>query len=124
MNSTDPEFPLISAECFLENMGGDAALCVTIIETGLKEGDEQMARIQNLTGESNGQAALRVLHSLRGGSATFEAVSLVAILQKMETECEVSGVKSILPHLKAFEAEAIAYRKGLLRLMEELRGRL
>lgn len=124
MSAPQPDFPMIDAERFLENMGGDAALCVTIIETGLKEGDGQIAHIRNLTGDSDDEATRRVLHSLRGGSGTFEASSFVRLLQAMESVCEVHGVKSILPHLAAFEAGALAYREGLLRLLEEMRTRL
>ncbi len=124
MNSKDPGFPLMDAERFLECMSGDASLCVDILETGLKEWGEQVAEIRNLTADSDEESARRALHSLRGGSSTFEASSLAGLLQKMESECEVSGVKSMLPQLAAFETEAIAYREGLLCLIDELRGRI
>jgi len=124
MSSTDPGFPLISAEEFLENMGGDPELCITIIETGLKEGEEQAEQIRSLTAESDGESSRRLLHSLRGGSATFGARSLVALLQMMESACEADGVGAVLPHLGTFEAESRGYQEGLLRLIEEMRARL
>lgn len=124
MKSTDSDFPLMPAERFLENMGGDSALCLEILETGLKEGEEQVVQIRSFHAGSDKVIAMRALHSLRGASATFEAKSLASLLQRMESECEVGGVQSILPHLQEFESEAASYRRGLLCLIEEMRARL
>jgi len=124
MKSTDPGFPLMDANRFLEYLGGDPALCVDILETGVKEWDAQVTQIKNLNGDSDKEFAIQAMHSLRGGSATFEALSLVALLQKMESACEVHGVSSVLPHLGTFEVEALAYREGLDCMISELRALL
>jgi len=121
MNSSDPDFPLMNAESFLDCMGGEPSLCVMILETALREGDEQIAEIQTLTERSDKQATARVLHSLRGGSATFGAKSLGALSQLMESECNQHGVAAVLPHLSAFEGESVAYRRALECLLAELR---
>ncbi len=123
MNATDSDFPLMPAERLLENMGGDSDLCVEILETGLKEGEEQVEQIRNFHADSDRIVAMRALHSLRGASATFEAKSLASLLQRMESDCEVGGVECLVSHRAEFETEVAAYRNGLLCLIKELRAR-
>jgi HPt (histidine-containing phosphotransfer) domain-containing protein len=122
MHSTDPNFPLMASERFLETMGNDPELCLSILETALNEATEQVAQISELSERSDRESARAVLHSLRGGSATFEAAALGAVLQKMETACEVDGLAPVLPLLGVFEIEARRYREGLVCLVEEIRA--
>lgn len=106
---------------FLETMGGDPSLCVSILETALREANEQVTLIKILSEHTDRESARAVLHSLRGGSATFEAFTLGALLQKMETACELNGMESVMPLLGDFNTEAQRYRDALDCLLEEMR---
>jgi len=122
MKSTDSDFPLMASNLFLEAMGGDPELCLSIIETALIEADEQSTRINDLSEQSDRDAARAVIHKLRGGSATFEAATICPLLQKMETACESEGIQSVLPFLPEFKIEAQRYQEALLCLAGEIRA--
>lgn len=124
MDSTHSGSPIISSDKFLENIGGDPGLCLEILDAALREGDGQLESICRLTGDSDRESATRDLHSLRGASAVFEATALADLLLAMEMECARNGPAAILPQLPALKAESSAYREGLLRLRDELRGLL
>ncbi len=113
---------MLSAKDFLESLGGDPEVCVEILMIALQECEAQIAEVTALQPGADADSARRALHSLRGASSTFGATSFVALMRRMETDCNAGNLDNVLGELENFRRSSARYREELRAMLDELRA--
>jgi signal transduction histidine kinase/CheY-like chemotaxis protein/HPt (histidine-containing phosphotransfer) domain-containing protein len=101
VNSTD-------AEGAIERLGGNTQLFATVLESYLLELAGQPDQLGALLAAGDTSAAVRLLHTLKGVSATVGATYMSAIAKTMEDATKAGASEQTLAPLRAQFREAVA----------------
>lgn len=104
---------------FLEMMGGDADLCVGILESAQRETKLQRRQIEETVTEGDLPGTLRLLHSLRGSAATLGATQLAEVIRVMEADAEQGNITALRARMPSFKRKMEGYSTALDRLLAE-----
>jgi len=100
VNSTDPDGAI-------ERLGGNIQLYATVLESYLLELRGQADQLEALLASGDATAAARLLHTLKGLSATVGATYMSAMAKSLESAIQAGASEQTLAPLRAQFREAV-----------------
>ncbi len=113
VNSTDPDGAI-------ERLGGNTALYATVLESYLLELSGQADQLDALLAGGDATTAARLLHTLKGLSATVGATYMSAVAKSLENAIQAGAPEQTLAPLRTQFHEAVAGTLATMAPMAQL----
>ncbi len=97
----------------LEITGGDEAFLDELLETFLRDADDQLAALRAAVGAGSVEALVRPAHSLKSSAANVGATRLSELSRALEGDARAGTVDAPSERVEALAAEATAVRLAL-----------